>query len=75
MALYTDACDYFMLGKSEKEREKSDEFFKYFTAFIDKVQRAMPAVEKPKPPPKNKMKKAASAAKGMGNVMAELKKK
>ena len=69
---YTEICDFFMIGKSDEIRQKSDKFFKFFIEFIDSVQKNMPKPEKKKPV--QKLQAAAKKA-GMASMMAELQAK
>lgn len=67
---YADICDFFMLGKSDEMRTKSEKFFIFFTEFFNEIQKLMP-----KPEVKKKAKTAmGTAAKkaGAANMMAEL---
>ena len=34
---YTEICDFFMIGKNDDMRQKSELFFKFFTSFFDDV--------------------------------------
>lgn len=54
---FADIVNYFMIGKNDDHRHKSEAFFVYFKAIVDDVQKNMPKVETKKP-----MSKAKSAA-------------
>lgn len=43
---YAKACDYFMLDKGDEKTTNSQEFFKFFSGFIDNVIKNMPKEEK-----------------------------
>lgn len=67
---FLETLDYFMVGKNDEMREKSEDFFKFFTRFLDDVFKQLP-----KPQPKPKGKKGAAAKKapsGHAAMMAEL---
>ena len=53
---YEEICDFYMIASSDEIRKKSDKFFKFFTDFIDEVQKSIPK------PVKAPTKKAPSAA-------------
>ena len=55
---YNEICDFFMIGANDDMRKKSDAFFKFFTAFIDDVQKVIPK------PVKASKKKAVDVLKG-----------
>jgi len=42
---YNEICDFFMLGKSDEMRSKSEKFFMFFTDFFNEVQKNMPKPE------------------------------
>ena len=42
---YTEACDAYLLGKSDVMRSKSDEFFKFFNEFFAQVVNVLPKVQ------------------------------
>ena len=42
---YTDACDAYLIGKSDVMRQKSDEFFKFFNEFFAQVVNVLPKVQ------------------------------
>jgi len=65
---YEECCDFFMLGKNDDMRQKSDKFFKFFTDFFNDVNKSMPKVE-------TKKKKNPRAGGMAVDMMAELKKK
>lgn len=70
---YNDICDFFMLGKSDEMRTKSDKFFIFFTDFFTEIQKNMPKpdVKKKKPAAGAVMGMAVKKA-GMASMMAEL---
>ena len=71
---YAEACEYFLIDKGDERSTVSQEFFKFFTGFIDQVVKSMPKEEK----------KRTAAARKVGqkigggmptDLIAELKKK
>jgi preprotein translocase subunit SecE len=65
---FVDTADYYMLGKNDDLRKKSDKFFKFFTEFFDDIQKCLPKEEK-----KSKAKAGAAAKRaGHAAMMAEL---
>jgi len=37
VTVYTEICDFFMIGKNDDMRSKSELFFKFFTSFFDDI--------------------------------------
>ena len=68
---YIDICDFFMLGKSDECRTKSDKFFVFFTDFFNEVQKNMPKPEVKKKAGKAALANATKKA-GQAAMMAEL---
>ena len=66
---FTQTCDFFMIGKNDEMRQKSEKFFRFFTDFFDEVNKYLPKIEKK--PAKSKAKAAANKA-GHAAMMAEL---
>ena len=65
---FSETCDFYMLGKNDDLRKKSDKFFKFFCEFFDDIAKNMPKEEK-----KSKSKMAGAAKKaGHAAMMAEL---
>ena len=69
MKKYAEICDFFMFGKNDEVRNKSDKFFAFFIEFFNEVQKNMP-----KPEVKKAKKAVGMAAKkaGAAAMMAEL---
>ncbi len=44
--MYAEACEYYLLDKGDEKCTNSQEFFKFFTGFIDQVIKSMPKEEK-----------------------------
>ena len=53
---YSEICDMFLIGKEDPLRKKSEEFFKFWTGFIDDIQKNIP---KPQKAPTKAVKKVA----------------
>lgn len=76
MKTYADSCDYYLIEKSDEKATNSQEFFKFFNAFIDQVVKSMPKEEKKRAAaPKGGAGASSGAKVGAGNLMAELKMK
>lgn len=75
MKTYAEACDYYLIEKSDEKATNSQEFFKFFNGFIDQVVKSMPKEEKKRAAaPKGAPAAGAAGAKvGAANMMAELK--
>lgn len=85
---YAECCDFFMFGKNDEKAKKSEDFFKFFTAFFDTIIKCMPKEERQKKTTdankgSDKAAPGGAARKyqvgqkvgGMGDVMSELKNK
>mmetsp|Transcript_4934 Transcript_4934/g.3540 ORF Transcript_4934/g.3540 Transcript_4934/m.3540 type:complete len:112 (-) Transcript_4934:34-369(-) len=86
---YKETCLFFLIDKGDEKASNSMEFFKFFVAFFDSVAKAMPKEEKKKPAARGKVpdkkddfvrkhqigQKIGGMQAGMGDLMAELKKK
>lgn len=67
--MFIETCDYFLVGKNDEMRVKSEDFFKFFTRFIDDVMKQMP---KPQVVGKKKMQRAGAAGGAHAAMMAEM---
>ena len=47
--VYAESCEYYMFEKSDDKCAKSEEYFKFFTNFVEQVVKAMPKEEKKRP--------------------------
>jgi hypothetical protein len=45
-ASYLQSCEYYLIDKGDEKAQSSQEFFKFFTQFIDQVVKSMPKEEK-----------------------------
>lgn len=45
---FEKTCDFFMIGKSEDLRQKSEKLFTFFIGFIEDVAKSMPKEEQKK---------------------------
>jgi deoxyribodipyrimidine photolyase len=48
---FTETCEYYLIEKGDEKAQSSQEFFKFFTQFVDQVVKSMPKEEKKKPNP------------------------
>ena len=75
---YLECCEFYLIDKGDEKAQNSQEFFKFFTQFVDQVVKALPKEEK-----KRQQAKPSNAPKhqlgqkigGMDSVISEMKKK
>ncbi len=48
---FAEACEFYLIDKSDEKAQNSQEFFKFFTALFDQVVKSMPKEEKKKKEP------------------------
>lgn len=83
--IYAESCEYYLIDKTDEKSTNSQEYFKFFTGFVDQVIKSMPKEEKKRTAAKKPDGASAGGAgpakkfdiggqkPGMGNLMAELK--
>ena len=45
-ATYSEMCEFYLIDKGDEKAQQSQEFFKFFTQFVDSVVKSMPKEEK-----------------------------
>ena len=46
MKCYADSCEYYLIDKGDEKAQLSQEYFKFFTGFVDQVVKSLPKEEK-----------------------------
>ncbi len=78
-ASYLQSCEYYLIDKGDEKAQSSQEFFKFFTQFIDQVVKSMPKEEKKRTAATGgagrKVGQRVGPGGGMDSLVAELKAK